>query len=68
MGDEHSEECLARQHKDNVGYLAGHALAGILASSSRVFESLTLDDTANLAAYYAEALARRLDNPPQAEV
>jgi hypothetical protein len=68
MESEHSEECLARQHKDNVGYLAGHALAGILANSSGAFGKLGFDQTVDLAARYAEALAKRLDNPPQAEV
>ncbi len=68
MESEHSEACLARQHRDNVGYLAGHALAGILANSGSGYHSLTFNQVVDLAANYAEALATRLDNPPQAEV
>ena len=72
MESEHSEECLARQHKDNVGYLAGHALAGILAHAGSTYAHLDFNETVELAAAYAEALAealaKRLDNPPQDEV
>ena len=65
MGGEHSEECLAQQHRDNIGFLAGHALAGILASNSSAFQNLTFTATVDLAAKYGEALAKRLDTPSQ---
>ncbi len=67
MESEHSEECLERQHRDNVGYLAGHALAGILANDT-INSRLTFHQVVGLAANYAEALAKRLDNPSQAGV
>ena len=65
MGDETHEDCEARRHKDNVGFLSGHALAGILAHSGPVFSNLAFDQVVNLAAKYGEALAKRLDTPSQ---
>jgi len=67
VGDEHSEECEARRHKDNVGYLAGLALQGLLASPQPVIQNLDFKRLVNLAAEYGEALATRIDNPPPAE-
>ena len=32
MGDETHEACEARRHADNVGYIAGLALQGLLAA------------------------------------
>jgi hypothetical protein len=65
MGDEHGEECEARRHKDNVGYLAGLALQGLLASPQPGIQKLGFNRLVNLAAEYGEALAKRLDTPSQ---
>ncbi len=53
---------------DTIDMFAACALQGILASNSSAFQNLTFTATVDLAANYAEALAKRLDNPPQAEV
>ena len=66
MGDETHEDCEARRHKDNVGYLAGLALQGLLASPQPVIQHLDFQRLVNLAAEYGEALAKRLDTPPPA--
>jgi hypothetical protein len=48
--------------------LAAAALQGILADSSGTYDHLDFKEVVNLAAAYAEALAKRLDNPSQAGV
>jgi len=62
MEDEAHEE--ARRHADNVGYLAGQALQGLLASPQPVIQHLDFNRLVNLAAEYGEALANRLNKPP----
>jgi len=47
---------------------AAAALQGILAHSGGTYDHLDFRETVNLAAHYAEALVKRLDNPPQDEV
>ena len=65
MGDEAREDCEARRHKDNVGYLAGLALQGLLASPQPVIQNMDFKRLVDLAAEYGEALAKRLDTPSQ---
>lgn len=64
---EHSDECEPNRYRDNVGYLAGQALQGILASDTERFRTLTFGRVVELAAQYGEALAKRLDEPPTGE-
>lgn len=66
MGDDTPEAEEARlRREDNVGYLAGLALQGLLASPQQVIQQLDFKRLVNLAAEYGEALAKRLDNPSQ---
>lgn len=53
---------------DTVDMFAACALQGILANSGPTFSGLDFQHVVNLAATYAEALVKRLDNPPPAEV
>jgi hypothetical protein len=53
---------------DTVDMFAACALQGILANSGPTFQTLGLDQVVELAADYAETLAKRLDNPSQAGV
>jgi hypothetical protein len=53
---------------DTIDMFAACALQGILANSGPTFQTLGLDQVVELAAEYAETLAKRLDSPPQAEV
>ncbi len=52
---------------DTIDMFAACALQGILANGTND-SRLTFHQVVELAAAYAEALAKRLDNPPQAEV
>jgi hypothetical protein len=47
---------------------AAAALQGILAHSGDAYDNLTFKRVIDVAAEYAEALVKRLDNPPQGEV
>jgi len=47
---------------------AAAALQGILADGGHAFANLGFREVVNLSALYAEALVKRLDNPPQDEV
>lgn len=50
-----------REQRDRVGYLAGHALAGILANRQLIVGK-TFGQIVDLAASYGEALERRVES------
>ena len=60
--DQQALEDAERARLDRVGYLAGHALAGILANAE--LSDLDFGRIVKLAADYAVALEKRVEDPP----
>lgn len=61
--DQADLEALERARLDRVGYLAGHALAGILANPT-LSADMEFGRIVKLAADYAVALEKRVEDPP----